>query len=98
MFLAADTFIKIVESVLTIDKFQLQSPAAIVTKQIATAVIQWNKEGLHMNQLAIFVKNLEAELRSCCDAKSPSGKLKKLCGLYHQKRTPELFNDSWILF
>jgi len=95
-----DTFIKIVESILTVDKFQLQSSAAIATKQIATAVIQWSKEGLHMNQLAIFAEHLESELRSCCDAKSSSGTLKKekLWGLYHQKRTSKLFNDSWIQF
>ena len=39
-----DVFIKVVESVLTADKFQLPSPAATTTKEIAVAAIQWSKK------------------------------------------------------
>ena len=89
IWLHTDVFIKVVESVLTADKFQLRSPAATTTKEIAVAVIQWSKEETHTEQQTAFVKYLEAQLRDCCDVKSSSGQLKKekLWGLYHQKRT-----------
>ena len=48
-------FIKVVESVLTADKFQLPSPAATTTKEIAVAVIQWSKGETHTEQLTAFV-------------------------------------------
>ena len=52
-----DVYIKVMESVLTADKFQLPSPAATTTKEIAVAVIQRSKEE---EQLTAFVKYLEA--------------------------------------
>jgi len=94
-------FIKIVKSVLIADKFQLSSPPAIATKQIAVDIIQWSKDVENMGHLAVFAKHLETELRSCCaNVKSSTGKLRKekLWGLFHQKRTSEAFNNNWIKF
>ena len=56
-----DVFIKVVESVLTADKFQLPSPSA-TTKEIAVAVIQWSKEETHTEQLTAFVNILRHSL------------------------------------
>ena len=57
-----DVFIKVVESVLTADKFQLPSPVATTTKEIAVAVIQWSKEEAHTEQLTVFVNILRRSL------------------------------------
>ena len=51
-----EVFIKVVESVLTADKFQLPSPAATTTKETAVAVIQWSKEEAHMEKLTALLK------------------------------------------
>jgi len=79
-------FIKIVESVLAVDrdKFQLPSPVTII-KQI---IIQWSKDVENMGHLTVFAKHLETELRSCrANVKSSTGKLRKekLWGLYTRK-------------
>ena len=61
MFTFLAVFIKIVESILTVDKFQLPSPAAIATKQMAVDVIQWSKDVGKMGRLTVFAKHLETD-------------------------------------